>query len=55
MIQIGNKDTNYGNWVPAAMMKTCVVAIAVVALLTKCNINRYRLLGCRVELRKGAV
>lgn len=34
MIQIGNKNTNYGNWVPAAMMKTCGVAIGVVALLT---------------------
>lgn len=34
MVQVGNKDTNYGNWVPAAMMKTCVVAIAAVILLT---------------------
>lgn len=25
MIQVGNKNTNYGNWVPAAMMKTCGV------------------------------
>lgn len=21
MVQVGNKDTNYGNWVPAAMKK----------------------------------
>ena len=34
MIQVGNKDTNYGNWVPAAMMKTCGAVIAVVTLLT---------------------
>ena len=34
MIQVGNKNTNYGNWVPAAMMKTCGVVIAVLALLT---------------------
>lgn len=34
MIQVGNKDTNYGNWVPTAMMKTCGAAIAAVALLT---------------------
>ena len=34
MIKMGNKNTNYGNWVPAAMMKTCGVAIAVVSLLT---------------------
>lgn len=34
MIKIGNKDTNYGNWVPAAMLKACVLTIVVLALLT---------------------
>lgn len=27
MIQVGNKNTNYGNWVPAAMMRTCGVVL----------------------------
>lgn len=34
MIQIGNKDTNYGNWVPKAMMTSCSIAIAVLAVVT---------------------
>lgn len=34
MIQIGNKDTNYGNWVPNAMMTGCGIAIAVLAGIT---------------------
>jgi len=40
MIQIGNKNTNYGNWVPAAMMKTCGVVIAVLVFtmyMKKCR------------------
>lgn len=34
MIQIGNKDTNYGNWVPKAMMTSCGIAIAALAAIT---------------------
>ena len=34
MLQIGNKDTNYGNWVPKAMMTSCGIAIAVLAVIT---------------------
>ena len=33
MTKMDNKNTNYGNWVPAAMMKACGVAIVVLALL----------------------
>lgn len=34
MIQVGNRETNYGNWVPAAMMKTCGIAIIILMILT---------------------
>lgn len=32
MIKIGNEKTDYGNWVPAAMMNTCYVACVILAL-----------------------
>lgn len=34
MIQVGNKNTNYGNWVPAAMMRSCGIVLAVLIVLT---------------------
>lgn len=33
MIKIGSEKTDYGNWVPAAMMKTCYVVSVVLAAL----------------------
>ena len=33
MIQIGNEKTDYGNWVPAAMMKLCYVVSVVLGLI----------------------
>lgn len=33
MIKIGNEKTDYGNWVPAAMMKTCYLVIAILFVL----------------------
>lgn len=33
MIKIGNERTDYGNWVPAAMMKTCYMVAIVLAAL----------------------
>ena len=32
MITIGNEKTDYGNWVPAAMMKMCYAACMVLGI-----------------------